>query len=64
MSSLGAVIKAVGTFAGFATEGKEIELVAVSVLAVGTDGFEVFVHACIGLGFKRWRGSRRGRHVG
>ena len=59
-----AVIKAVGTFAGFTAEGKEIKLVAVGVLAVSTDRFDVFVHDGKGLGLLRRRGSRRGRHDG
>ena len=50
MSCFGAVIEAVGAFAGFAAEREEIELVAVGVLTVGTDRFEVFVHGSEGLG--------------
>ena len=64
MSRLGAVIETVGTFAGFAAEREEIKLVAVGVLAVGTDCFEIFVHACKGLGLNRRKGSRRGGHDG
>lgn len=64
MSGFGAVVEAVGTFAGFAAEREEIELVAVGVLAVGADGFDVFVHGGEGLGLLRWRGSRRGCHDG
>jgi hypothetical protein len=37
----GAVVEAKGGVAGVAAEGEEIELVAVGVLAVGADGFEV-----------------------
>ena len=64
VSCFGAVIEAVGAFAGFTAEGEEIKLVAIGVLTVGTDGFEVFVHGGKGLGFGRGRGSRRGRHDG
>lgn len=54
MSCFGAVVETVGPFTGFAAEREEIELVAVGVLTVGTDRFEVFVHAgeCLGIG--RW----------
>ena len=41
-------------FAGFAEEGKEVELIAVSVVAVGADSFEIFV-ADHGKGFRRRR---------
>lgn len=44
------MVKAVGAAAGFAAEGEEIEDVAVRVLAVGADSFEVFVHCGVGLG--------------
>ena len=62
MSCLCAVVEAVSAFAGFAAEGEEIKLVAIGVLTMGTDSFEVFVHGGEGLGFGRWGGSRRGRH--
>ena len=48
--AFGSVIETVCSFAGFAAEGEEIELIAVGVLAVRTDGVEVFVHGCEGLG--------------
>ena len=64
MSCFGAVVEAVRAFAGFATEWKEIQLIAVGVLTVGTDRFQVFVHGREGLGVLRVRGSRRGRHNG
>ena len=64
MSCFGAVVEAVCAFAGFAAEGEEIELVAVGVLTVGTDRFEVFVHGGEGLGLGRRGGSGRGRHDG
>lgn len=64
MSRLGAVVEAIGAFAGFAAEGEEIELVAVCVLTMGTDRFEVFVHGGEGLGLAKFWGSRRGRHDG
>ena len=54
VSCFSAVVEAVGTFTGFAAEREEIELVAVGVLAVCTDRFEVFVHAGEGLGIGRW----------
>ena len=50
----GAVVETVGSFTGFAAEREEIELVAVGVLTVGTDCFEVFVHAGESLGVGRW----------
>ena len=59
-----AMFEAVGAFAGFAAERKEIKLVAIGVLTVTTNGFEVFVHGGKGLGFGRRRGCRRGRHDG
>lgn len=47
MACFGAVIKAEGATARFAAERKEVELVAVGVLAVGADERGVFfVHAC------------------
>ncbi len=48
---LGAMFETVGAFAGFAAEGEEVELVAVGVLAMGADGFEIFfsIHCCEGL---------------
>ena len=64
MSCFGAVVEAVGAFARFAAEGKEIELVAVGVLTVATDRFKVFVHGGEGLGLGKSWGSRRGRHDG
>ena len=64
MACFGAVVEAVGAFAGFAAEGKKVKLVAVSVLAVGTDGFEVFVHGGEALRLGRSRGGRRGGHDG
>ena len=54
MGAFGAVVEAVGVFAGFAAEGEEVELVAVGVVAMGADGVEVFVgfvHDGEGLGF-------------
>lgn len=57
VSCLGAVLQAVGSPARLATKGKEVELVAVAVLAVGADGLEVFVwHHGEGRGL-----GRRGR---
>lgn len=52
MACFGAVIETVGSFAGFASEGQEVELVAEGVLTVGTDAVEVFVHCgeCLGFG--------------
>lgn len=64
MGRFGAVVKAVGTFAGFATKGEEIKLVAVGVLTVSTNRFEIFVHRCEGLRLGRCWGSRRGCHGG
>jgi len=43
VSCLGAMVKTVGSPARLAAEWKEVELVAVAVLAVGADGFKVFV---------------------
>ena len=43
MGSLSTVIEAVCISAGFAAEGEKVELVAVGVLAVCADGFEVGV---------------------
>lgn len=54
MSCFSAVVETVGSFTGFAAKREEVELVAVGVLAVGTDGFEVFVHAGEGLGMGGW----------
>ena len=59
--ALGAVLEAVGPAAGLAAEGEEVELVAVAVLAVCADGFEVVVHGGEGLGF--WRRGRWCRHL-
>lgn len=50
VGGLGAVVEAVGSVAGLAAEGEEVELVAVGVLAVGADGFDFFVHGGEGLG--------------
>ena len=50
MPGFGAVVEAECSFAGFASEGEEVEDVAVRVLAVGAYGVEVFVHGCEGLG--------------
>lgn len=61
VGGFGAVVEAVGTFAGFAAEREEVQLVAVGVLAVGADGFDVLVHGGEGLGLLRGRGSRRRR---
>lgn len=61
MGGFGAVVEAVGAFAGFAAEREEVELVTVGVLAVGADGFDVLVHGGEGLGLRRWRGSSRRR---
>ena len=52
----GAVVEAVGSFAGFAAKGEEVELVAVGVLAVGAYGFDFFVHGGEGLGVGRGGG--------
>jgi hypothetical protein len=43
VGGFGAMVKTVCSTARFATEGKEVELVAVFVLAVAADGFEVLV---------------------
>jgi len=43
VSCLGAMLETVGSPARLATKGKEVELVAVAVLAVGADGLKVFV---------------------
>lgn len=43
VSRLSPVLQAVGTFTGLAAEGKEVELVAVAVLAMGADGLKIFV---------------------
>ena len=59
MSCFGAMVETVSAFARFAPEGEEVKLVAKSVLAVGADRLEVFVHAREGLGFGRWWGCRR-----
>ena len=50
MGRLGGVIEALGVLAGFAAEEKEVELVAVGVLAMRADGFEVRIadHAAKG----------------
>ena len=58
VGGFGAVIEAVGSFAGFAAEGEEVELVAVGVLTVGADGFDVYVHGCKGL--RVWWSCRGG----
>lgn len=62
--SFGPVVEAVGLFAGFAAEREEVELVAVGVVAVGTDGVKVLGlrkgHGGIRLGFWWWNGGRRG----
>lgn len=62
MSCFSAMVEAVGAFTGFAAEREEIELVAVGVLTVGTDRFEIFVHGGEGLGLERCWGGRRGLH--
>lgn len=54
MSCFSAVVETVSSLTGFAAEREEIELVAVGVLTVGTDGFEVFVHASESLGIGGW----------
>lgn len=59
VSCFGAMVEAICTFARFASERKEVKLIAISVLAVGADRFEVFVHAREGLGFGRCWGGRR-----
>jgi hypothetical protein len=58
------VVETVGVFAGFATKREEVELVAVCVVAVRANGFEIFVpHHCESLIVGScWSG--RGRHVG
>ena len=62
MSGFSPVIEAIGTFAGFAAEGEKIKLIAVSILTMGTDRFDVFVHGGKGFGVLGWRGNRGGRH--
>ena len=47
------MVQTVGAAAGFAAEGQEVELVAVSVLAVSADVFHVFLHGGVGGGFGR-----------
>ena len=64
MSGFGAVIEAVCAFAGFTAKREEIQLVAIGVLTVGADSFEVFVHGGKGLGFGRRRGTGSRRHDG
>ena len=59
MSCFGAMVEAISAFARFAPEGKEVKLIAISVLAMGADRLEVFVHAREGLGFWRCWGGRR-----
>ena len=51
------MVEAEGVLARLAAEGQEVELVAVGVLAVDADGFEVFVHGGVSL---RVRGRRGG----
>jgi hypothetical protein len=49
MTGFGAVVETEGSATGFAAEGEEVELVAVSVLAVGAyEGWVFFVHGCEG----------------
>lgn len=55
MGQLGAVVQTVGTTAGFAAKGQKVELVAVSILAMSADGFNVFVHGGVAGGFGRRR---------
>ena len=58
------MVKAIGVFAGFATEREEVELVAVGVVAVGANGVKIFVRSlhcserlrfCGATGGGRWR---------
>jgi len=44
MCGLGAMVETESMVAGVAAEGEEIQLVAVSKLAVLADGFDVSVH--------------------
>jgi hypothetical protein len=44
MCGLGSVVEAEGMVAGVAAEGEEIQLMAVSKLAVPAYGFDVAVH--------------------
>ena len=53
----GSVVEAEGVFTGLAPEGQEVKLVAVGILAVGADGFEVFVHGGVGFGVGGGRGG-------
>ena len=62
MAGFGAVVEAECSFAGFASEGEEVEDVTVRMLAVGAYGVEVFVHGCEGLGIGGWGGG--GSHAG
>lgn len=48
MSGLAAVVETVGVVARVASEGEEVELVTVGEFAVRADGFDVFVHGCVG----------------
>ena len=47
------MVQTKGAAAGLAAKGQKVELVAVSVLAVGADGFQVFVHGRVAGGVGR-----------
>lgn len=53
MRRFGAVVQTVGATAGLAAKGQKVELVAVSILAMGADGFNVIVHGGVAEGFGR-----------
>ena len=63
MARFGAVVETECSFTGFASEGEEVEDIAVGVLAVGAYGVEVFVHCSEGLGVGGGRGGGGG-HAG
>lgn len=64
MTRLGTVIETVGSFAGFAAEWEEVELVAVIILAVRAYSVEIFVHGREGLRFRWWWEGGCGSHDG
>lgn len=55
VGGFGAMVETVGAAAGLAAEGQKVELVAISVLAVGTDVFNVLLHGGVGGGVGRRR---------
>ena len=44
MGEFGAVVETICSFTGLATEREEVKLVAVGVLTVGADSFNISIH--------------------